>query len=120
MEAFLKSLEQLKELQIVRFISQFFTEEQLSPIVNQYKQRVAGDPAGLARDLLLWAVLLALVTFAVDQAFYWTQPGRVAQARESWYAFTEGAGRAWDRTKDLARRVASGAGRNGELPRGRR
>ena len=109
MDKLLQSLDQFKDLPVVKLFARFFSEQSLSPIIDRYRDRVLGNPGGFAKELLLWAVVLALVTFAVDQAFYWSKPGRVEQARESWYAFVEGAGRAFDQAKGFVARLASGA-----------
>lgn len=91
MNQYLDTLNKMKDLPIVRFFSQFFTEQRLAPLVGDMKARMAGGTGGgLAKELLIWAVLLALGTFIIDQVFYWTSPGQVEQAKASWRSFTSG------------------------------
>lgn len=119
MDELLKSLDGMKEMQIVRFFARFFTEERLSPLFNQYKERVLGDPGGLAGELILWAVLLAVGVFLIDQAFHWTAPGQLEQARLTWFRVREGTGRAYDRTKEFILNTIDRL-RSGGSGRGRR
>lgn len=111
MDKLLQSLDQFKDLPIVRLFAGFFSEQSLSPVIAQYKERVMSNPGGLAKEFILWAIVLALVVFAVDQAFYWSKPGRLYEAKESWYAFTDGAGRAFERVKGFVQGLATGGGR---------
>lgn len=120
MTEFLQSLEKLKDLQIVRFFSQFFTEEKLAPIFGQYKDRVGGGTGtSLAHELLVWAIVLAIGTFVIDQIFYWTSPGQIDQARDSWYAFKTGTASLGSRIKELYHNLRTRTG-NREQPRERR
>jgi hypothetical protein len=90
MTEFLDALNKMKDMQIVRFFSQFFTQEKLAPILGQYKDQMAGGGGGLAKELVIWAIILAVGVFIIDQVFYWTSPGQLEQARGTWNSFTGG------------------------------
>jgi hypothetical protein len=120
MTQFLDTLEKMKGMQIVRFFSQFFSEERLSPIFNQMKARAAsGTVGGLAKELVVWAIVLALGAFIIDQIFYWTNPGQVEQAKGTWRSFSAGVADLGVSARTLFER-ARGIGRKKELPGGRR
>ncbi len=112
MDKLLQSLDQFKDLPIVKIFAGLFSERSLAPLIAKYKDRVVENSGGLARELLLWAILLALVVFLVDQAFYWSKPGRLYEARESWLAFAQGTRNAFRRVKGFVGSLASG-GRRG-------
>lgn len=123
MTEYLEMLDKMKDLQIVRFFSRFFTESSLSPLFGDLKDRAADGTVGsLAKELIVWAVILALGAFIIDQAFYWTRPGQLEQARETWQGVKDGAANVYDGVRSLISRVKAGkAPRNDkELPRGRR
>lgn len=75
-------IEQFKDIGIVKFFSRFYSESFLSPYVKSVSDAVINDtPRETAKDLLLWAALLMVLVFLVDQVVYWTQPGQIAHAR---------------------------------------
>lgn len=85
MYEFLESLERMKDLPIVRFFSQFFAEDRLAPLAARFQNGLSlSSPGALAKELLLWAIVLAFVVFAVDQVFFWTKPGQIQRARGTW------------------------------------
>ncbi len=79
----------------------------------------AGSPGALAKELFLWAVVLALGVFAVDQAFYWTKPGQLERARSTWASIAAFAHKAGRGARSLADR-AIGAMERRRIIRGRR
>jgi hypothetical protein len=114
MDQYLQSLEKLKDLPIVRFFSRFFSEDRLSSLLSDLNAGLErSTPSALAKELLIWAVVLALVTFAIDQAFYWTKPGQLDRARDTWQSLSAGA-------VSFGRGVKSLALRARELVTGRR
>jgi hypothetical protein len=118
---FLQSLEKMKDAPIVRFFSQFFTEGSLSPLFTRFKAGLAlRSPGALAKELILWAVLLALGTFLIDQAFYWTKPGQVERARGTWQSISTGVASFGVGVKALATRIKGAFIKRPEAPRGRR
>jgi hypothetical protein len=121
MNELLQSLDKMKDMQIVRFFSQFFTEEKVSPLLGQVKSRIAGGTGGnLVHELILWAVFLAVGTFIIDQVFYWTSPGQIEEAKNTWKNFTAGVANLGTSARILVER-ARGIGRTRlELPNGRR
>jgi hypothetical protein len=116
MNQFIAALDKMKDIQLVRFFSRFFSGESLSNLFGRFQN----SPGGLAGRLLLWAVILALGVFLIDQAFYWTKPGRLEQARGTWHGIAAGAASAWKGTKALAIRTKSALFKGREVPRGRR
>ena len=121
MNEFLQSLEKLKDAQIVRFFSQFFTEGSLSPLFSRFKAGLAlHSPGALAKELILWAVALALGTLLIDQVFYWTKPGQVERARGTWQSISAGAASFGAGVKTLATRIKGAFSKKREAPRGRR
>ena len=92
MNQFIDSLERMKDMPIVRFFSQFFTENRLSPLLGRFTAGLeAHSPGSMAKELFIWAILLALGTFIIDQAFYWTKPGQIERARSTWQGIASGA-----------------------------
>lgn len=119
MNQLLDTLNKMKDMQIVRFFSQFFTEARLSPLVSRLKERAAaGTVGGLAKELFVWAVILALGAFVIDQVFYWTSPGQVEQAKDTWRNFSAGVADLGVSARTIFQRI-KGIGRKKELPRGR-
>jgi hypothetical protein len=119
MDQYLQTLERMKDMPIVRFFSQFFSQPRLSPLVDHFRNALAlKTPGSLAKELFFWAVVLALVTFAVDQAFYWTKPGQVERAKDTWTGISLRLSSFGRGVKGIASR-AKGPGRRGE-PVGRR
>ncbi len=112
MDKLLQSLDQFKDLPIVKIFAGLFSEKSLAPLIAKYKDRVMENPGGLAKELLVWAIILALLVFIVDQAIYWSKPGRIYEARESWLAFADGVKAAFRRVKAFVGGLASG-GRRG-------
>jgi hypothetical protein len=82
---FLESLDKMKDLPIVRFFSQFFTENKLAPLLARFHNGLAiSSPGALAKEMFIWAIVLAFIVFIVDQVFYWTKPGQIERARGTW------------------------------------
>ena len=91
MDQYLQSLEKMKDMPIVRFFSQFFTQSKLSPLIAHFRAGLAvKTPGALAQELFVWAVVLAVGTFAIDQIFYWTNPGQAERARDTWQSVSSG------------------------------
>jgi hypothetical protein len=121
MNQFLDTLNNMKDMPIVRFFSQFFTEARLAPMVGSMKARLAGGTGGsLAKELLVWAIVLAIGTFIIDQVFYWTSPGQVERARENWHGFTSGVQSIGVSARLLADRARGGFRKAQVQARGRR
>lgn len=92
MTQFFALMDKLKEMNIVQFFAKFFTEERMAPVLKWFSGATGSgrDPADYARDLILVAVLIALVTFVVDQVFYWTNPQHIDRSRRSWRVVNRG------------------------------
>jgi hypothetical protein len=88
MNQILESLNKMKDLQIVRFFSQFFTEEKLGPLLKSFTGDGNGPGSGVVTKLVVWAIVLAVGTFVIDQVFFWTSPGQVERAKTNWKNFT--------------------------------
>jgi hypothetical protein len=116
MNPFLDTLDKMKNMDLVRFFSQFFPGDSFSKLLDRF----VGSSSGLAGRLLLWAVVLALGVFLIDQAFYWTKPGKLEHARGTWRGIASGAAAAWAGTKSLALRAKTALSKKREAPRGRR
>ena len=121
MNEFLQSLEKMKDAPIVRFFSQFFTEDRLSPLFGRFKAGLGErSPGALAKELIIWAVVLALGTLIIDQVFYWTKPGQVERARGTWQSISAGVSSFGEGVKTLVNRIKNVFGKKREAPRGRR
>jgi hypothetical protein len=116
MNQFIDALDKMKNMELVRFFAQFFSGDGLSKLFGRF----INSSGGLAGRLLLWAVVLALGVFLVDQAFYWSKPGRLEHARGTWRGIASGAASAWAGTKSLALRVKSVFSRKCEAPHAHR
>lgn len=112
MDQYLQTLERMKDMPIVRFFSQFFSQSRLSPLFGHFKNALSlKSPGALAKELFFWAVLLALVTFAIDQAFYWTKPGQAERAKDTWYGISTRVSSFSRGVKGLASRAKGSGGR---------
>lgn len=121
MNEFIQSIERMKDMPIVRFFSQFFDEQSLSPLFGRFDAGLTGrSPGALARELVIWAIVLALGTFIIDQVFYWTKPGKIEQARDTLQNIKEGTISFGQGVKSLALRVKDSVVNRREAPRGRR
>jgi hypothetical protein len=108
MTQLLGMLDKMKDLDIVRFFSQFFTQEKLAPWFSWFQNATGGRTYGVAaKTMLLYAAILAVVVFVIDQAFYLTHPAKIETTRRRWYAIEDGFMSLGDNAKAVTRRVRS-------------
>ena len=108
MNQILGILEKMKDLDIVRFFSQFFTQEKLSPWFSWFKDATgSGNYANTAKMLLLYAAILALAAFVIDQAFYLTHPLQIEVTKRRYHAIESSIFSLGDNAKAVARRIRS-------------
>ncbi len=118
MNVILEYLDKLKELDIVKFFSQFFTQEHLAPWMDRLRGATEGDSAASGQGLLVWAIIIAVAIFAVDQAFYLTHPDQRELTRRRWRAIEEGVGALGESARTLLGRArAMWAGRGSHSTR---
>lgn len=77
----LEFIESFKDLGLVRFVAGFYREGTFAPVFGWIDRVSEGVPGQSAVTLLIWAVVLVSVVFAVDQIFYFTAPGRLDEWR---------------------------------------
>ncbi len=107
MTQLIELMDKLKDLGIVRFFSGIFTEERMAEAFQWFRSAAGGErsASATARDLLLLAVLLALITFVVDQVFYWTNPDMVTRSRRTLAAVNHGVHSLGENVRYLVGRV---------------
>ena len=93
MNAFLELLDKIKDMDIVKFFARFFTQENFSPWLHRLQDNTgAGSYSAQAKGLLVWAVIIAVGIFIIDQAFYLAHPDQRDLSRRRWRAVEEGVG----------------------------
>lgn len=108
MNAFLQLLDKMKDMDIVKFFSRFFTQATLSPWLHRLQGATAGgDYSASAKHLLLWAAIIAVGIFVIDQVFYLTHPTQRELTRRRWRAIEDGVGALGVSTRTLFGRARS-------------
>lgn len=80
-------LESFRDLGIVRFVAGFYREGTMGPLFRWIDSVGEGMPGHTAKVLLVWAVVLIIAVFIVDQVFYLTVPGRLDECKlKTWNA----------------------------------
>lgn len=103
---FLEWLDKLKDMDIVRFFSQFFTEEKLGPLFRWFQNSMTGQTYGdRAKQLLVYAAIFALITLAIDQVVYWTDPAQIGRARRNYEYVMGGLRSLGDSARTVAGRI---------------
>ena len=80
----LEFIDQFKDIAVVRFFARFYSESFLSPYLKAVQNAVLSDsPKETGIRLLIFAAVLFLLVFVVDQVLYYTQPGTSARLKGS-------------------------------------
>ena len=109
---FLDWLDKLKDMDIVRFFSQFFTEEKLGPFFQWFQGSMTGQTYGdRAKQLIVYAALIALATLVIDQVVYWTDPAQRERARRNYEWFMGGMRSIGESARTVAGRIRGALGR---------
>jgi len=78
----LEWIEGFEDLGIVRLFSHLYSETLLSPYLGALQRSMANtSPAATARKLLVVALLLLVLVFAVDQVLYYSDRGVQQQVK---------------------------------------
>lgn len=92
MNAFLEFLDKIKDLNIVKLFARFFTQENFSPWLHRLQGAGHGAYGASAKSMLVWAIIIAIAIFVIDQIFYLTHPDQRDLSRRRWRAIEEGVG----------------------------
>lgn len=108
MNTFLEFLDKIKDLNIVKLFAGFFTQENVAPWLHRLQGAAGnGDYSASAKSMLVWAIIIAVAIFVIDQIFYLTHPDQRNLSRRRWRAIEEGVGALGVSARTLVARARS-------------
>lgn len=82
MDILLWDYEKLIDIKFIRWLSRFFAQEKVTPIMNWVRSELKERGAkGLSLYFFRWAIGIIIVCFVIDVVIHWTKPEQRIQVK---------------------------------------